>query len=71
MKTNMPLKATIACLTSMCLILPDTNSQDSSSAKKNSIQGELTIEKRNNSLTYLLPSMASLENWICYGYIGS
>ena len=64
MKTNMPLKATIACLASMCLILLDTNSQDSSSAKKYSIQGELTIEKRNNSLTYLLPSMASPENWI-------
>ena len=66
MKTNTILGGTVACFTFLCLKLPDANSQGNTTdkSKKEFIQGELTVEKRNKHLTYLLPAMVSPENWI-------
>ena len=66
LKTNRIPGAIVACLSLLFLKVPDANSQDNTTfkSKKELIQGELTAEKQNKHLSYLLPAMAAPVNWI-------
>jgi len=66
LKSNKIPGATVACLCLLCLKVPNANSQGNTNfkAKKKFVQGELTAEKQNKHLTYLLPAMVAPENWI-------